>query len=159
MPPTDPTIGDFAGALADERAGSARRINAFRAIAVTIFLVTLLGFRLRHPGWVGLSLWLFAGYCGAAVAVWAATRARPHVPWIASLSVSLIDMPMLLVLFWQTIDRLRAAGYAADASRFAFHAPLYYVLLLLLASLALESRQLYLAAGTKRTSASPCIAA
>jgi adenylate cyclase len=56
-------------------------------------------------------------------------------------------MPVLLVLFWQTIGRLRAAGYAADASRFAFHAPLYYVLLLLLASLALESRQLYLAAG------------
>ena len=51
-------------------------------------------------------------------------------------------MPLLYVLIVRVIDRLQAAGLVADAARLAAHAALYYVGLLVLASLVLDRRWL-----------------
>jgi adenylate cyclase len=45
-----------------------------------------------------------------------------------------------------TVRDLHAAGFATDASRLAFHVPVYFLLLLFLASLLLETKQVYVAA-------------
>src|SRR5207247_6079192 len=54
--------------------------------------------------------------------------------------------PMIFLLFLGTISRLHDAGFHADASRLAYHAPVYYVGVLFLASLTLEATYVYLAA-------------
>src|SRR5439155_23054091 len=60
--------------------------------------------------------------------------------------IPFIDMPMIFLLVLGTISRLHDAGFHADASRLAYHAPVYYVGVLFLVSLPLEATSVYLAA-------------
>ena len=128
----------FDRTLAEERAANTRRINTFRFQALTAFLALLLLFRLSIRGYIVPSLALFATYWAAAgVVVWVTPRSA-RAAQFASLSIPLIDMPVVFLILQDLIGRLHAAGYHADAAAMAFHAPVYYVLLLFLGMLSLE---------------------
>src|SRR2546425_13239130 len=128
----------FARTLAEERAANTRRINAFRFQALTAFLALLLLFRLSIRGYIEPSLALFTTYWAAAgVVVWVTPRSA-RAARFASLSIPLIDMPVVFLMLQDLIGRLHAAGYHADAAAMVFHAPAYYVLFLFLGVLSLE---------------------
>jgi len=136
--PALPHADLFGRTLAEERAQNTQRINAFRFQALTAFLALLLLLRLSIRGYIVPSLALFATYWAAAgVVLWVSPRS-PRAAWLASLSIPLIDMPVLFLMLQNLIARLHAAGYHADAAAIASSAPVYYVLLLFLAALTLE---------------------
>jgi adenylate cyclase len=136
----------FDRTLAEERADNIRQINAFRFQAVTIFLALLLLFRLSIPGYITPSLALFAAYWAAAGAVvWVSPRSA-RAASLASLSIPLIDMPLLLLILWDLMARLHSAGFHADAGAIVLHAPVYWVLLLFLAALSLDRGHILFAA-------------
>jgi len=136
--PAIPHAGPFDRTLAEERARNTRRINTFRFQALTAFLALLLLLRLSIRGYIVPSLALFVPYWAAAgVVLWVTPRSA-RAAWLASLSIPLIDMPVLFLMLQNLIARLHAAGYHADAAAIASSAPVYYVLLLFLDALTLE---------------------
>jgi hypothetical protein len=143
----DPPADAFERALAEERLRSTRQLSAFRVLAVTAFLGVTLVFRATLTGWVGPPLWLFALYWFAAVASWWASRRSDRLAPFGGLSVPFIDMPMLFLLLRGTLSKLQAGGLHAEVAQFLGYIPFYYVLLLVLASLTLETPQIYLASG------------
>jgi class 3 adenylate cyclase len=56
-------------------------------------------------------------------------------------------MPVALLLVGGAVERLRATNYPTDAAAVATQLPLFYVLLILAASLSLEQRQTWIAGG------------
>jgi adenylate cyclase len=144
MTPLDSADGVFERALAEERLGNARRLNWIRVLGLTVFLA-LLGL-LRTRVAVGPPVGLFACYWALAVAVMWTSRRSARVARLGGLAIPFVDMPMVALLMLSTIWDLHAAGFEADASRLAFHVPVYFILLLFLASLLLETRQVYVAA-------------
>ena len=143
--PALPHADLFGRTLAEERAHNTRRINAFRFQALTAFLALLLLLRLGIRGYIVPSPALFAAYWAAAgVVLWVSPRSA-RAAWLASLSIPLIDMPVLFLLLRDLLSRLHAAGYHADAGAVAFSAPVYYVLLLFLAGLSLEQAHILFA--------------
>jgi adenylate cyclase len=145
--PADPAFAGFDRALAAERARSAQQVNAFRFTGAVAFLLLLGAFQVVMPGWLGPPLGVFGVYAVGAGIVWWIGRSRGSPAVVARLSVPLLDMPTTFVLIRGNVVDLQAAGYVHDASRLAFHAPLYFALLIVLASLSLTDRSLYLAAG------------
>jgi adenylate cyclase len=142
LPQTEP----LEWSLAEERARNSRHINAFRFQALSAFLGLLLVARLCIRGYILPSLELFVTYWAAAGAVvWAAPRSRRALH-VASLSIPLIDMPVIFFLMQDLMGRLHANGYHADANAIAFHTPVYFVLLLVLSVLSLEPAHILLAA-------------
>ena len=142
--PTEGAAETFGRGLAAERLQSTHQINAFRLQGVTAFLTLLLLFRLTLAGWVPPPLGLLAAYWAAAGIVWWASRQSDRLARLAGLSIPFVDMPLVFLLLRGAIARLQERGLHTDA--LAYHAPLYYVALLFLASLALENRYVYLAA-------------
>jgi adenylate cyclase len=132
--------------LAAERLRNARRINAFRLVGLLTSLALEGFFTLTVPGWIRAPLPLFAGWTVIAAALFVGGLRSEQVARAGSLAIAFVDMPMLLLLVSHIIDAMRAAGFGTDAARLATHAALYYVGLLVLASLALDRRQLALAA-------------
>jgi len=143
--PAIPHAGPFDRTLAEERARNTRRINTFRFQALTAFLALLLLLRLSIRGYIVPSLALFVPYWAAAgVVLWVTPRSA-RAAWLASLSIPLIDMPVLFLILQDLIARLHAGGYHADAAAVAFNAPVYYVLLLFLAVFSLERAHILVA--------------
>jgi adenylate cyclase len=124
--------------LADERARNTRRINVFRFQALTAFLVVLLLSKLRARDYIVPSFPLMIGYWAAAGVVAWMTPRSPRGSTVASLSIPLVDMPLVFLMMRDLMVRLDGAGYPGDADGIAFHAPIYYVLLLFLGVLSLE---------------------
>jgi hypothetical protein len=139
-------VNAYRKALADERLRRTRQINLFRFQAVGVFLVMMIGFKVSVPGWVGPPLPVFVAYFALAAAVWWMTRRSERLARLTSLSIPAVDMPMLFLLLRPAIVRLHGVGEHAAAARLAFHAPFYYVLLLLLGSLALDTPYIHAAA-------------
>jgi adenylate cyclase len=106
----------------------------------------MLVFQTTVPGWIGPPFAVFAAYFAMAAAVWWFTRRSERLARVSGLAIPIVDMPMLFLLVEPAIVRLHAAGEHAAAGRLAFHAPFYYVLLLLLGSLSLETPYIYAAA-------------
>jgi adenylate cyclase len=138
----------FRRALTTEQLQNARAVNALRLGALTVVLVLLAVFRSTLPGWIGPPLALLAFWWTAAVVVLCASRRSDRLARLGSLSIALIDMPMAFLVLGMTIERLHAAGKHGDAARLALHAGVYYVGLIVAASLALEQRRIYLAAAS-----------
>ena len=90
---------------------------------------------------------MFALYWAIAAAILWGSRRSDRVARMSGLSIPVLDMPMLSWLLLTTIVHLHDAGFHADASRLAFHAPVYFVGFLFLASLSLKTSQVYLATG------------
>jgi adenylate cyclase len=140
------SVAAYQRALAEERLRRTRQINTFRLQAVGAFLAMMFVFQATLPGWIGPPLGLFAGYLIAAAAVWWFQRRSQDVARLTSLAIPLIDMPMLFLLLRPAILGLHDAGHHDQATRLAFHAPFYYLLLLVLGSLSLDTPYIYLAA-------------
>jgi len=142
-PPTDPAVEAFERALAEERLRSTRRINLFRLEGVSAFLALMTVFRLTITGYIAPPLGLFTAYWVAAVAVWWASTRSDRFARFTGLSIPLVDMPVVFLVLRGAIAALRVGGRHTDT--LPYHAPLYYVALIFLASLALENRQVYFA--------------
>ena len=134
--------------LAEERARNTRRINVFRFQALSAFLAVMVLARLRVRGYIVPSPSLMAAYWAAAGVVVLVGRRSTGAPRLASLSIPLVDMPLVFLLMRDLMARLHAAGYHTDADAIAFHAPIYFVLLLFLAVLSLEPAHLLFATVT-----------
>src|SRR2546422_10470028 len=119
-------------ALAAERLRNTRLINTFRlqGVSVVFGLILLLHWTRR---WIVPPPPLLLAYWAAALGVWWAGRRSARIAQIGGLSIALIDMPMVFLLVWTTMTRLRAAGFANDALTSAPQGGLYYAILLLLA--------------------------
>ena len=143
-----PAVDTFDRALADERLANARRLNLFRFQGLSVFLALMVVLRVARVYWVGPPLGVFGFYWAmAAVLLWASLAPLDRIARLSGLSIPILDMPMLSWLLLATIVYLHEAGFHADASRLAFHAPVYFVGLLFLASLSLKTSQVYLATG------------
>ena len=131
--------------LADERARNTRRINVFRFEALTVFLAILVLARLRVEGYIVPSLALMATYCAAAgVVVWITPRSARGSE-LASLSIPLVDLPLVFLMMRDLMARLHAGGFHTDADAIAFHTPIYYALFLFLGVLSLKPARILLA--------------
>lgn len=133
-------------ALDAERLRNARRINAFRFVGLLMAGAVEALFALIVPGWIGAPVGLLIGWTVAAGALLVVGTHSERVARAGSLAIAFVDMPMLLLVISRIIDALRAAGLPLDASRLSTHSALYYVGLLVLASLALDRRRLTIAA-------------
>jgi len=100
-------------------------------------------FRLTITGYIAPPLGLFTAYWVAAVAVWWASTRSDRFARFTGLSIPLVDMPVVFLVLRGAIAALRVGGRHTDT--LPYHAPLYYVALIFLASLALENRQVYFA--------------
>ena len=145
--PPEPVSDAFQHALAEERLRSTRNLNLFRFQGLTIFLVLAVLLHVCLPFQpIGPSLTLFACYWAAAGATLLASHRSARLARLGGLAIPFIDIPMIFLLLLGTISRLHDAGFHADASRLAYHAPVYYVGVLFLVSLTLEATYVYLAA-------------
>ena len=133
----------FGRALAEERLRSTRLINSFRLQGVTAFLALMFAFRLVIAGWIPPPLWLFTAYWAAAATIWWASSRSDRVARLAGLSIPVVDMPLVFLILRGAIIALRAVDRRLDP--LAYQAPIYYIALIFLASLALENRQVYFA--------------
>jgi adenylate cyclase len=106
----------------------------------------MLAFQASIPGWIGPPFAVFGAYFAAAAAVWWLGRRSDSVARLSSFAVPAVDMPMLFLILRPAIIRLHEVGEHGAASRLAFHAPFYYLLLLLLGSLSLDTPSIYAAA-------------
>jgi adenylate cyclase len=129
-------------ALELERLHNARWINAFRLAGLLLGLTVECYFVLTVPGWIGAPIGLFVGWTSAAAVLVVAGARSDRIARAASLAIPFIDMPLLYLLIFPIIGRLNDAGYPGDAARLSAHAALYYVGLLVLASLVLDRRWL-----------------
>lgn len=147
-PNMDRTLGVFERALEAERRRNARQAAAFRIYgSVSVFAVNL-AFTLLRPGYTGAPILSSALYCLAAVLLWwGHTRFAGFGRWSA-LSIPLIDMPFIFTVIGSLSDRLREIGYVEDAATVGTLLPLFYIALILAASLSLEARYTWFAVGT-----------
>jgi adenylate cyclase len=129
-------------ALEVERLYNARRINAFRLAGLLLGLAVEAYFALTLPGWIGAPIGLFVGWTLAAAVLFVAGGRSKRIARAGSLAIAFVDMPLLYVLISRIIDGLKVAGFTTDAARLSAHAALYYVGLLVLASLVLDRRWL-----------------
>ncbi len=135
----------FERALAAERLLSSRKLAAYRFGAVSVLLGLMLVFRAVEPRWVGpleiIALyWVLSG-----AALWW-TRRSPAATWVSNLAVQLIDMPIVLLAIWDNMADLRALGITADARGMRLLSAAFYVLLVMLSALSLDTRQIFAAA-------------
>ncbi len=127
-------------ALEVERLHNARRINAFRLAGLLLGLAVEVYFELTVPGWIGAPIGLFVGWTSAAAVLFVAGARSRRIARAGSLAIAFVDMPLLYVLISRIIGGLKMAGLTTDAARLSAHAAVYYVGLLVLASLVLDRR-------------------
>jgi len=135
----------FERAVADERLRSSRQLATFRFSTVSALLLLLGTFRLVEPRWIGplgvMGLyWLLSGF-----AFWSTRRSRTAT-WISNVAVHAIDMPIVLLAVWDNVSQLEAVGLVEDAKGMRLLSAAFYVLLVSLAGLSLDARQIYAAA-------------
>ena len=141
-----PVAASIQHALAAERLRNTHLINLFRFQGLTIFILLNQGLLWARIFAVGPSQVAFVGWWLAAGAVLIASRRSAWVARHAGLFIVAVDMPMLAVVMSESVNRLLAIGFAADAAAVARGATVYYVLFVLLAALSLEPKLIYGAA-------------
>lgn len=142
-----PNSDVYARALEAERARNGRQIAFFRFAGVTALFLLNLAFVLVQPNYTGASTLPLASYWVAAAALlWLRRRSSLVDRW-SGLAVPLVDMPIAFFAFDDVAARLAAGGHADDAAAVATQGALFYLLLVLAASLSLRARFTWLAAG------------
>lgn len=135
----------FARAVADERLRSSRQLATFRFLTVSALLLLLGVFRLVEPRWIGPLGIIGLYWLLAAFAFWS-TRRSQTATWMSNIAVHTIDMPIVLLAVWDNVAQLQAAGFTEDARGMRLLSAAFYVLLVSLAGLSLDVRQIYAAA-------------
>jgi adenylate cyclase len=142
----DHSLDAFARALDAERCRNARQIALFRAIAAVVLIGANLSFTLLRPGYKGAPITSGAFYFPAAVMLWWAHSRFPQLAKRSALWIPLVDMPFVFTLIAPLAVRLRDLGFVEDAAAVGTQLALFYIALILLASLSLETRYTWLAA-------------
>ena len=127
--------------LAQERLRGLRTINLLRVWGVSAFfaLFLALGGLLGLPGWTG-NLGLFAIYWAIAAAAFLASRRSERVALSSGLVIALVDTPLVFLLQWSTFPT------SPSASGVAGFTVGVYVLFVILATLSLERRFIFVTA-------------
>jgi signal transduction histidine kinase/CheY-like chemotaxis protein len=127
--------------LAQERLRGLRTINLLRAWGVSAFfaLFLVLGGLLRLPAWTG-NLGLFAIYWIIAGGAFLASRHSERVALSSGLIIALVDTPLVFLLQWSTFPT------SPSASGVAGFTVGVYVLFVILATLSLERRFIFVTA-------------
>lgn len=135
-------IDPFQRAIGRETLRNVRLVNLLRLVAVALFLVMhlVLGEVMHLEAWRG-NLPVLAAYLLAAVALHARGRRRREIARLGGFSVPFLDMPMAFLI--------QAAGLAttSDPRAVATFSIGIFVVLILLAALSLDERQIFIAAG------------
>ncbi len=134
-------------ALTKERLQSIRQLAKFRIIAVSLMLALLVAAELWVPGWIG-PMETVAVYWVLALVLYVGIRSSKST-WIArvnTLSLPLVDMPMLFLAYISNMLALHAAGFGDEVAAFGRSGGMFYVLFVFLASFSLSARQTYIAA-------------
>lgn len=142
---TKPRDEIFERAIADERLRSSRQLATFRFSTVSALLLLLGIFRLVEPRWIGPLGVMGLYWLLSAFAFWSTRRSRTAT-WISNVAVHAIDMPIVLLAVWDNVSQLEAVGLTDDAKGMRLLAAAFYVLLVSLAGLSLDVRQIYAAA-------------
>jgi class 3 adenylate cyclase len=135
----------FEEALAAERARSVEQFALFRFVAAGALFILNAAFLLFSPEYIGPPMLPLGLYALAAGLILAARRRTPNVAGWRGLALPFVDMPVALLLVGGVVDRLRLTDYATDAAAVAAQLPLFYILLILAASLSLEERHTWIA--------------
>lgn len=134
----------FAAAIAAERLRSTRRMNRYRCVALTVFLALVATFRAASPEWIG-PLTAVIVYWGVACVIWLVGALSARLALHTAFAVPLVDCPMVLFLMADNASALAAVGLPAESHAVRLGAGVFFLLIVLLASLALDVRQVYLA--------------
>jgi adenylate cyclase len=136
----------FEKAMAAERARSGEQVARFRFVAVGTVLAINAGFLLWSPGYIGPPMLPLVLYFAASALLLAARRRSAVAARWSSLALPFVDMPIVLLLIAGALERLHGTRYAPDAASVATQLPVFYLLLILAASLSLEERHTWIAA-------------
>lgn len=142
-----PTFDAFESALEAERRRNARQLAGFRFYAAIALFVVNLAFTLARESYTGPTILSGALYCLAAAALWWGHNRFPEVAKWSALSIPLIDMPYAFTVIRSLVERLGDGGYAMDGAAVGTQLALFYIVLILAASLSLEARYTWIAAG------------
>jgi signal transduction histidine kinase len=134
---------ELAQILGEERLQNARRINRVRFAGVTFFfaLFLVLSEVLGDRTWQGNIKPFTVYWIAAGIVLWAGQRRDSIARW-ASLAVPFLDMPMVFFVQWSTYP------YTPNPAAVAGYSIGPFVLLLVLASLSLQTWKIYLTAAS-----------
>jgi class 3 adenylate cyclase len=135
----------FETALAAERKRSAEQLALFRFVAASAILAINLAFLLFSTAYIGPSMLSLGLYVVAAGLILVVRRRSPGLARWQGLALPLVDMPVVFLIIQGVIQKLRATDYANDASAVSTQLPIFYILLILSASLSLEERYTWIA--------------
>jgi adenylate cyclase len=139
------TAAEFDRVLEAERLINSRQIALIRLAVASGVLVVSVGFSTIVPGFIGAPNGVLLIYTlGAAIIYWDRCRAT-HVGRFAGLTIPLVDMPMVVVMFYIGMQRLHAAGREVDAAGVPLQAAPFFALLIFLTLLSLDMWQILLA--------------
>jgi adenylate cyclase len=138
----------FRRALAAERARNSRQIAAFRFWGLAGVFALHGVFLLSWSGWTGAPMGPLGGYLAAAALAHWLRRRFDAWALFSGFTIAALDMPMAFWLLQSTFHATVAAGKAEIAGAALMLLPLIYLGLIVLASLALDSRQTLAAAAT-----------
>ncbi|MGH7291489.1 MAG: hypothetical protein ACREJT_09780, partial [Myxococcota bacterium] len=142
----DRVAGAYERAIAAERLRSAARLNALRFGSLSAFGVLTVAFRLFSPGWVGPTH-ILAAYWVTALAAWAFFRGGAWTVPASAWFIPLVDMPMLFWLMSDNAARLDELGLVAHAHAIRLGAGAFFILIVFLSSLSLETGRVVVVAG------------
>ena len=133
----------FDQAIADERLRSIRRLNRYRCYAMSIFLALVIVFDLTSPDWIGPLEELTVSWAISLVVLLVGSTSD-RAARVTALAVPLLDVPLLLWLMMGNTASLAAAGYPIPAQAIRLGAAVFFLLIVLLSSLSLDVRLVYL---------------
>lgn len=147
MGASDPSVVDplFARFVQEERLRSARRIAVLRLAGVVGLTVLSAIFGALFPGFIGPDARVLALYGLLGFVVWFGRRSSGRATWVDGLVLPLLDIPIVFVLSFDSIQQLRAVGFYSDAIRLPYAAFVFFSLFTLLAALSLTQWQVILA--------------
>ncbi len=143
----DPSTGDplFARFVQEERLRSARRIAVLRLTGTAGLAVLSAGFGAVFPGFIGPDPRVLALYALVGLVVWIWRRSSGRATWVDGLVLPLLDIPVVFVLSFDSIQQLRAVGFHSDAIRLPYAAFVFFALFTFFAALSLTQWQVILA--------------
>ena len=133
----------FEQAIARERLDSTRRLNRYRCYALSVFLALVIVFRLTSPDWIG-PLGKLAVSWSISIVVLLIGTLSDRAARATALAVPLVDPPLLLWIMADNATSLAAAGYPIPAQAIRLGAAVFFLLIVLLSSLSLDVRLVYL---------------
>lgn len=142
----DHEAAGFRRALAAERARNSRQIAAFRFQGLAVVFVLQVLFLASWRGWTGAPMLPLGGYLAvAALAYWLRRRFDGWAE-LSGFTIAALDMPMVFWLLRSTFRATVAAGNPGVAGTSLMLLPVIYLGLIVMASLALDTRQTLAAA-------------